>query len=324
MLRMMVAGFCGALLFPLMANAQDGASGVAGNELPAEAAPLEEGRQRIGYGRLFTNDFLADGRDRWRTGSIGSSRIWGYGWDGTAPSAFGDLLELRLHGQIIAPSKLSNPDASDRPWAGSLSAGLHSHVQRGDMEFALGAGLVMTGPQTRLDDFQDWLHDLVSAPRPSDAVLDAQIPDRIRPILVAEAGRSFELGDAVALRPFAEVRAGDEALLRVGADLTIGSVGQGELRVRDEVTGQRYRAVTGDADGLSFTLGGDIAYVADSIYLPEDRGYELTSHRDRIRAGLHWQHQDTTLFYGVTYLGKEFSAQGEGQVTGSLRLRILF
>lgn len=38
----------------------------------AQADPYE----KLGYGRLMTNDFLGDGEDRWRTGSWTSSRAW--------------------------------------------------------------------------------------------------------------------------------------------------------------------------------------------------------------------------------------------------------
>ena len=37
---------------------------------------------RLGYGYLLTNDFIGDGQDRWRTGSIASSRVWGRDWTG--------------------------------------------------------------------------------------------------------------------------------------------------------------------------------------------------------------------------------------------------
>lgn len=300
------------------------APGQAAEPAAEQLLPGTAARSRIGYGRLFTNDFLGDGKDRWRSGSIVSSRVWGPAWEGAAPAAFGALLELRLMGQVIMPANLSVPDPDNRPWAGALSAGLHSHMQRGKAEYALGADLVATGPQTRLDDFQGWLHDLLSAPSPSDAVLAAQIPDSFRPSLAAEAGRRMSLADGVSLRPFAEARAGDETLLRAGADLRFGGAGHDALWVRDPVTGQRYRAVEGTAQGVSFVVGGDMAYVARSIYLPESRGYQLTSRRDRLRAGLYWQGEGASAFYGLTYLGPEFEGQPEGQLTGSLRLNLRF
>lgn len=312
----------GAVLAQDVAEADGSQADTEYSDVPSPFAASK--RHRIGYGRLTTNDLIGDGEDRWRTGSVTTSRIYGYGWDGAAPARFGDLIEFRLQGQIIAPQNLTTVDTSDRPWAGALSFGLHSHMQRGESEYALGADLVVIGPQTQLDSLQDALHDLLGAPRPSDAMLALQIPNKIRPTLVAEAGQVIDLGNAVSLRPFAEVRVGDETLVRIGADFNFGSVGRGELLVRESVTGQRYRAVYNSVPGYSFTVGGDIAYVADSVYLPEDRGYELTSHRDRARVGVHWQGENASAFYGLTYLGKEFSGQDEGQLTGSLRLKLRF
>jgi hypothetical protein len=41
--------------------------------------------------------------------------------------------------------------------------------------------------------------------------------------------------------------------------------------VRDQTTGQRYRGIAGTLrQGVSLTLGGDVAHVFSSIYLPED------------------------------------------------------
>ena len=34
-------------------------------------------RTRLGYGRLITNDTFGDTYDRWRTGSLAASRVWG-------------------------------------------------------------------------------------------------------------------------------------------------------------------------------------------------------------------------------------------------------
>ncbi len=313
MIRSFALALCAAIALPLASTVQ-----------AAEAAPSEAlKRHRIGYGHLIDNDLIGDGKDRWRTGSVASSRIYGYGWDGQAPANFGELLELRFLGQIIAPDNLRNPAAGDRPWAGALSLGLHTHMQRGSLEISLGGDLVFIGPQTGLDGFQDALHDLANTTRPSDAVRDAQIPNTIRPTFVGELGKTITLGPRSRLRPFVEARAGDETLVRIGADLTLGTAGQGELLVRDPVTGQRYRTMY-DTRGLSFTLGGDVAHVAQSVYLPEGRGYALNSRRDRLRAGLHWQGDGRDFFYGITYLGKEFSGQDTGQIVGSLRLRWTF
>ena len=71
-------------------------------------------------------------------------------------------------------------------------------------------------------------------------------------------------------------------------------------------------------------MGGDIARVADSVYLPQGRGHDLTPHRDRLRAGLRWQGENVWAFYGLTWLGREFETQPESQLVGSVSLRLRF
>jgi outer membrane protein LpxR len=289
-------------------------------------SPFEdiETRRKIGYGRLFTNDTIGDGQDRWRTGAYTFSNAYGYAWNGAAPSRFGELLEFRLQGQIIAPDNLAQADPNDRPWAGAVSVGLHTHGVTRGLDYAVGADLVVIGPQTQLDSLQEAVHNLFGKPTASAGVLALQIPDTIRPTVVGELGRTYEFGDAMSLRPFAEMRAGDETLARVGADFMFGSVGQKELLARESITGQRYRVVYNSQPGYSLTVGADTAYVSDSVYLPENRGYQLSDRRDRVRAGVHWQGGNASAFYGLTYLGREFSGQSEGQVTGSVRLKLRF
>ncbi len=290
------------------------------------AGPVDAGpREKLGYGRLLTNDFLGDGKDRWRTGSWTTSRVWGPAWAGRAPDRFGDLIELRLSAEIIAPQDLGNPAASDRPYAGAISIGAHTHFNLRGFETALGADMVLTGPGTGLGSFQRELHDFLGMDQPSRTLLDEQIPNGIHPTIVGEIGRDLALTPNLRLRPFLEGRAGAETMLRAGFDLTFGMVGQGELLVREGVTGQRYRVVqNGNVTGFSFLLGADIAHVADSIYLPEEDGYNLTDTRDRVRAGVHWQGKQASGFYGLTYLGEEFEAQTEGQVVGSIRINLSF
>ena len=282
-------------------------------------------RTRLGFGNLLTNDIVDGGADRWRTGSYASSRVWGPSWTGAAPSGFGDLIELRVHGEIITPENLRLPAPGDRLYAGALSVGVHTHMQRGAMEYAVGGDLVVIGSQTGLDWFQGELHDLLNISEPSDRVLDAQIGNTFRPTAVLEAGRSIRLGELSTLRPFVEVRAGAETLARAGFDWTYGRLGQGELLVRDPVAGQRYRVITEDWTGWSFTLGADMAYVESSVFLPDDRGPALDNTRERVRAGVMWQGESGFAgFAGLTYLGKEFEGQSEGQLVGSFKVRVGF
>lgn len=282
-------------------------------------------RRPLGYGRLTTNDLIGDGHDRWRTGSVTSSRAYGYAaWTGQAPSQLGLLLETRIQGQIIAPANLQNASPSDRPYAGALSFGLHSHASNRGFDYTLGADLVIIGPQTQLDNLQTALHDLIGIPGPSDSVLAGQIGNKLRLTAVGEIGRTYRLGQTVEVRPFGEFRVGDETLVRVGADILIGSVGRGELFARESISGQRYRVIYQSQPGYSLMMGADIAYVSQSVYLPKDRGYSLSPHRDRVRVGINWQGKNASAFYGLTYLGKEFEGQSEGQIVGSIRVKLRF
>jgi hypothetical protein len=305
MLRLIAASLVASLCLSVVADAQE--------------------RTRLGYGRLITNDFIGDGRDRWRTGSIQSSRIWGPEWTGVAPEGFGQLLELRLGAEILAPDDLRAASPTDRRYAGALSVGLHTHFQRGATEFAVGGDLVIVGPQTHLDEFQNALHDLLNVPRPSDELLAAQIGNAVNPTAVFEVGQTFVLSDRTVVRPFVEGRAGNETLVRAGFDVTIGELGRGELLVRDSVTGHRYRTVQSDWSGFSFVFGADIAAVSSSEFLPDNDSIALLDTRERVRAGMTWRGETgVTAFYGLTSLGEACDAQNAGPVVGSIRVRFGF
>ena len=279
-------------------------------------------RPVLGFGRLFNNDALGDGEDRWRTGSYTISQISGPAWRGTLPG-FGEILEVRLRGEIIASSNLRDPGPGDRRYAGILALGLHTHFSIGQAEASLGADLVVTGPQTGLGAFQTTVHEWIGAPVPGG--LGEQISNGFHPTMVAEFGRSLQISDNSTVRPFVELRAGDETLARIGADLAVGGYSKGSLMLRDTTTGQRYRGVRGyGAGGMSLLLGGDIAHVADSIYLPDSDPLILADTRTRLRAGLHWQGTKSDIFWGLTWLSKEFDSQPEGQLLGSLTLRMRF
>ncbi len=287
-------------------------------------SPFKTKRRVLGYGRLTTNDVIGDGQDRWRTGSVTMSRAWGYDWNGTAPTQLGQLLETRIQGQIIAPDNLETANPNDRPYAGVLTVGVHTYASNRGFDYSVGVDLAIIGPQTRIDQLQKNLHNLLGKPPPSDAMLAGQIQNQFRPTFVAELGRTYTIGQRVEIRPFGEVRVGDETLARVGADIVFGSVGRGELLSRESITGQRYRLIYRSAPGFSFVVGGDIAYVSDSVYLPADRGFQVEERRDRVRAGIHWQGENASAFYGLTYLSPEFERQNEGQVAGSVRVKLRF
>lgn len=290
----------------------------------AEPIDFLNDRVKIGKGRSFNNDVLGDGKDRWRTGSYTTSRIYGYSdWSGPEDRAFGDIIELRIRGEIIAPADLVTPDAGDRRWASSLSFGAHTHFAKDSTEFALGTDLVFVGPQTGLAGVQRIIHEIVDAPIAT--VLDDQVENAVYLAVSGEVARPVALGSSAMLRPFATFRAGEETFARAGADLIIGSGMTEALLIRDVTTGQLYRGATGGGAGMSYVLGADYGYVADSAFLDADDGYDLTHDRLRVRAGALWQGESgASVFYGATYLSEEFDAQPEGQVVGTLRLDLKF
>lgn len=290
----------------------------------AMVSPGAVAAEQIGYGRLFVNDFLGDGHDRWRSGSIAASHIFAQDWHGQLPTSAGEVLELRVLGQVIAPSNLRTPATGDRKYAAALSLGLHTHFQREGTEFALGSDLTVVGPQNGLADIQSALHDVFGIPAPSDAVLNAQIGNQIIPGFVAEVGREVAILGTGRLRPFFELRISDENLMRAGVDFVLGELGADELWVRDPVTGFRYRTVQNAAQGRALVLGADVTYVDDSVYLPSTAGPAAETYRARLRAGLHHQGKKASVFYGLSWLSSEFSGQSSGQTLGAIRIKYEF
>jgi hypothetical protein len=287
--------------------------------IPAHA----EDRVTLGWGRLFTNDALGDGKDRWQTGSYQVSRIRGFSGEGVLPATPGDILEFRAASQIAAPADLVSPDNGDRRYAALLAFSMHTQFDWRGNDVALGAGLTLAGPQNGISNFQEWIHRMLGLPQP--LVVGQQIGNSIFPTFEAEIGRRIDVNSRVTLRPFVQAQAGPEHLIRVGGDLAIGGFGRDDLLVRDGVTGQRYRAVEGVRNqGVSFVFGGDYARVFDSGLLPSDATAISMDYRSRFRAGVQWQGKKAAAFYGLTYLGEEFEQQSEGQLLGSLSINLKF
>lgn len=292
------------------------ALGIAG---PAFA----EDRVGLGTGRLATNDFFGDGKDRWRTASYAFSHLRGPEWQGRAPDRIGALLEYRFGAEIIAPSSLTAVGDEDRPYAAALSLGLHSHSSLGAYDLRLGADLVVVGPQSGLDELHSAFHEQIGAADP--AVTATQLQDAILGQGSFEISRAVQVNDRVATRTFVEGYVGPEDLIRIGTDISFGTVGQNELMVRDRVTGQLYRGIRQPGRGWALTMGADAARVWDSAFLPADRGTTLSETRYRLRAGIHGQPlENRYLFYGVTYLSPEFEEQDDGQITGSITVNFSF
>lgn len=285
----------------------------------SHAQAQEAGRVRA---RMFVNDALGDGHDRWRSGAYFVAGLWGGDVQRLPAQAF-QLWEWRLRAEIVAPEDLVTPAPGDRRYAGILAPGIFTHFAPGGFEAMVGLEAVLTGPQTGLGNFQREVHEWLDMPVPQ--VLDDQIPDGIHPTFRAELARSVPLGGQARLRPFVEVQAGLETYARAGVDLTWGGWGQSAPMLRETVSGFRTEAATGPAgQGVSFTLGADMARVFDSELLPAGGAAVLSDTRVRARLGLNWQGEKSEAFYGLAWLGEEYEGQEGGQVLGAIRLQLNF
>lgn len=288
--------------------------------LSANAAVSQE-HQNAGVGRLFSNDVLGDGQDRWRTSSYVVSVMRGADGDTVLPNAFGRLIEHRLRSEIIAPANLTAPVA-DRPYAGVLSYGLHSHFRSGSLQNRIGFDVVAFGPQTGIGWLHGRIHDSLNTPGPD---LNAQLPNAIHPTLSGEVAQSMQF-NGVELRPFAQAQHGVETFARLGVDLLFGDAQPDAVRLRDVTTGQLYAPVRkdGDAPNVEFMLGADVAHVWSSQYLPSADGFTAEPTRFRGRAGLRLSASQADLFYGLSWLSPEFEGQPKGQLVGSLNVNLRF
>lgn len=280
-----------------------------------------EPRKHLGTGYLLVNDAFATlYDDRWRTGSAALNIVRGTGWDGALPGQAGDIIEYRLRAEVLTPSNLVTPSATDRPYANALSLGAHTHFQLSGTDVSAGADLVFVGPQTGLSNAQNAIHDLLGLANVSNAVLAGQIDNHLYPTALLEIARPQDLG-VVTLRPFIELQTGVETLARLGTDITVGQ--QGSLMIRDVSSGLRYAAVTGDDAGWAFNVGGDIAHVANSAFLPSPQ-VTLSNSRQRLRAGMRYSGKSGSVFYGISWLSPEFTTQSTGQYVGALNLHLRF
>lgn len=278
--------------------------------------------ERLGFSAATTNDSLGEQLDRWQSTSVQVDYFTGLEWSGRAPAHFGEVLNYRFRTDILTPEDLDNPDPNDRRHAGILAFGVHTNAARGRWDARIGGDLFVIGPQTKLLQFQRELHKILGFEIPT--LDDFQIENRINGQLSGEAGWTYDAGGWRA-RPFVEAQIGPEDLVRVGVDVTFGSLGADDLMVRLPATGHLVPGIHGaEGNGTSFMLGADIAWVEDSIYLPESLGNELTDYRARARAGVSYEWERLNLFYGISWLSEEFEAQHESQIVGALQLGLKF
>ena len=294
--------------------------------LGAAAAKEDGARSTLGVVALGLNDDFGTGDilDRWRTGAVSAHLFHGTGWRESGAVAPGEVLELRFRGEIMSPESIDNPEPGDRPYAASLSFGVHTYGRSGPLEYRFGADLVFTGPQTGLSELQRKLHKAMLLPDPS-AAADEQIGDAAYLTFSGEAVRAMPFGADASLRPFAAARAGDETLARVGLDLVGGSLASGGLLLRDVSTGLLFEGTRGARDGFGWALGLDVAAVADSVYLPDDGRFPgPETGRGRLRGSVVWAGDTWSASGGLTWLGEEFEGQRAGQLVGAVGLTLAF
>ncbi|MDE0280116.1 MAG: DUF2219 family protein [Gammaproteobacteria bacterium] len=286
--------------------------------LPTLAETEETGF--LGFAWSHSNDSLGDWHDRWRSSSSEAGILTGPAGMDQAPPRLGQLMEYRFRSDILMPANVRSPHPGDRRHAGMVAFGLHSHARRRNLDLRVGGELVVIGPQTGLYDIQTRLHRILGFDIPN--LPDFQIGNTVRLEASAEAGAILR-SRGWTIRPFVELRSGTEDIFRLGIDLKSGS-GPDDLAMRAVATGHRVPFGLIRRAGLHYVAGADVAWVGESIYLPESLGYRLTPVRVRLRGGIQYTGRRFDLFYGLSWLGKEFEAQPEGQFVGTLQFKIRF
>ena len=199
----------------------------------------------------------------------------------------------------------SNVGPNDAPWAMNMIT--HTSYGRFDDEIALveefQPDLVITalGGPHRVTQQVHGYGGLVFADVTSPKFARKALEKGADGLVLVCAGAGGHTGEFAMLPFIEEVRSFFDGPLIVG-----GGIG----------TGRAIRAVE--------NLGADFAYVADSVLLPETRRLQLSDSRTRVRGGVRYFGENYDVFYGLTWLGKEFDSQPEGQTVGSLRLNLHF
>jgi hypothetical protein len=272
---------------------------------------------------FFTNDYIGDGHDRWRSGSF--TTFFGFEGDRTGGWAH----DFRLRTEIISPwGSDEQPNNSDRPYAGMIGLGAFVNERIGLTEINIGGEVVMMGDQTGLQSFQDGFHELFGFDGyTSDGASHVKIEDSFGAMMSAEAATSYFVGSEGALRPYLSAQFGYETFLRAGVDFIWGNYSFAEQFVRDPVSGFIQPSSSGRAsamEGFSFIAGVDYTAMTDSDLFPEHSDVDLKPGRFRGRLGVQGKIGAASVFYGVTHLTEEFESQVEGQTVGTLSVEFPF
>lgn len=278
------------------------------------------GFEWIGGMGVFTNDFLGDQKDRWRTMSLSRSEFFGPKWQGQLNTP---ITEFRLRFEMIAPERIWAAAPYDRPFVGLIGIGAFRHQAWGAFRLHYGAEAVIIGPQTGIENLLHGFHDAFDYKDPIGT--SYQLDNVVFPMVEAGISRSFSLQPAVQIIPFASLQAGVENFARIGVDLLIGRGTNDIFFAREPVTGHLIGAMrNGPSKGPILSIGADIAAISGSLLLPDWTGTTPEPLRMRLRAGLDTQFLGWDIFYGATWLGPELSGQNKGQIVGSIAMFLRF
>lgn len=273
---------------------------------------------------FFTNDFIGDGHDRWRSGSY--SLNLGYEDD-----RFGVPYDIRLRSEIISGwgSSLQS-DNDDRMYVGALGLGAFVNQNFGFADLTLGGEILAVGDQTGMADLQGAAHDAFGMSNDSynpDTEPHAHIEDKFTGMLSAEGAMNYYFGSNGLVRPYAGAQYGYETFLRAGADVVIGNMSNADRWSRDPVSGFIQPSSSNRADameGFNLVAGLDFTAVTDSEFFPSESDVDLEPMRVRARLGGQASFGGFSVFYGATHLTKEFESQYEGQTVGTISIERLF
>ncbi|MFD1910687.1 lipid A-modifier LpxR family protein [Halodurantibacterium flavum] len=271
----------------------------------------------IGSARIASNDFIGDGKDRWRTGSYRLS--FGFTPPASGPGVgYIRMIEFRLGAEVIAPEKLSRPHEADRRYAGILNVGVRAHGTVGRRIYLTsGLEIYVVGPQTNLYRVHEAIHNAFGMAY-SERAAELQIDDATYLATNHEAAWTVQLGPLVA-RPFIEAHLGMETYLRGGVDLISGGWDVSRFVTRDMTTGH-LMPFGQNQQRITYVAGIDWAHVAESDLLE----HQVRRDRLRRRLGVHVHNEGSKLFVGMAYLGPEGINQRGGQRVGSVSITFAF
>lgn len=273
---------------------------------------------------FFTNDFLGDSHDRWRSGSY--TLFLGY----EGENFWGMAHDYSFRAEIISPwGARAQANSDDRPYVGMLGFGLFANEGYGSIDINAGGEILFVGDQTGIADLQQGFHETagIAGYLPENS-RSRRVENDVTGMLSAEIARNFIVAKSINVRPYIGAQVGYETFARVGADLVMGGYAEAERFVRDPVSGFVQPSSRSRAErmrNVSFLIGADYTYVDHSDFFPDWSNVEMQNERVRVRAGIQaGVPPQFSVFFGLTHLSKEFTTQVESQTIGVLSLEFPF